>query len=526
MASSYQPDGLQGIDPLVDFIERRPELVALKVQADSVKAQYLPNEAKQEDRIKVPSDLVLNIKKQNVLSFLLSNIWVPVTSMRGKSYATPSLDGSVNATSKVMSISTLWDFFCTLPVFQIALWGPLRALSWPGAILLSLIILYASNAAGTKATDRRDSHHKSTATLSLFAFLLLSLVKTAFSGVGIDLWVGSRDIASNYAYQLATSKLADDKKQLAELQQPKADLVAATNECNQLVDRLQQVNRSVNERMFQSLYVLAYGSKVAESSNAGLSTDQIIDKYGSISKVPGACNQEKILREVAQKDSDLLAESLSERSLKVNAIAPLDYLQEYEPDLFNQHFFQDDKKWGWKSQTNAVAQATDQFWQKLLKGQFGQLGFSLMFLLISLILTVTATLLIYQLSLNPKVKASFSDRLRDELGKRLSAYAQLADQSLSSVPSGLSNTEAESASPEASSHQEGEILSGDDTQVRSLKYLKGYAQTAQDRRLADALYKKLLVDLWAQHVALSGETYYSPLSEDLYEIYTLEEQAS
>ena len=60
-------------------------------------------------------------------------------------------------------------------------------------------------------------------------------------------------------------------------------------------------------------------------------------------------------------------------------------------------------------------------------------------------------------------------------------------------------------------------------EVRSLRYLKSQADSAEDRRWAERLHDSMLVELWLQHVVETGETYYPPLAEDLLQAYQLHE---
>ena len=187
-----RPVGNVDLEQLSSWIKRRPELKDLCKLADNAKVDYRPGGNSLRERLIISTDRRLDYKSGSALANFTSLIWVPGRSLRGKSYATPSLDKTLNASAKMMSISTLWDFFCTLPLLKFGLSTPLAAFSWPAALILSFIILFASNIAGEKSTDRHDRNHSTTATLGLAAFLLLSLIKTAFSGVGIDLFIGSR----------------------------------------------------------------------------------------------------------------------------------------------------------------------------------------------------------------------------------------------------------------------------------------------------------------------------------------------
>ena len=63
------------------------------------------------------------------------------------------------------------------------------------------------------------------------------------------------------------------------------------------------------------------------------------------------------------------------------------------------------------------------------------------------------------------------------------------------------------------------INEGDAFSTKSLRFLKSNGSSVEDRRFAETLFYDILIGLWRQHVMQTGETYYPPLAEDLYELY-------
>ena len=417
------------LDGLCEWIESRPELQHIRKQADESLAMYRPGEEQLCDRFRISKNRTLNKKGGGLIGSIKEVIWVPAQKLRGNSYSTPSIDGTANTTAKMLSISTLWDFVCTLPLFSFGL-APLGIASLPGAVTLSFLILWASNVAGEKSTDRRDSIHSTTATLSIAAFILLSLAKTAFSGVGVDLVLGSRTIQEGYAEQLGIEKLEEQKEELARLEKGGPQLIEAKTKCQTFEGQLANIDRSTNEKGFQSLFVRAYGSKAAEAADQGLSPQQVIQKYGSIGQVPGVCRQQKILRQLNIEKASELRANIDSKSTQISSKPPLEYLREQEPNTYTSKFVNNGDKVEWVSGTTAVAQATNQFWAQLGRGEFGLLGFSLLFLIISIILSVAASLMLLQLSRSPQVKASFDEEIRDLLGERMNLYSTKMRQRL------------------------------------------------------------------------------------------------
>ena len=215
MTTSTSP-GQMNDEDFLNWLEQDPGLTKLRAMAAGVVCEYKPGEANPQSRIRCNPPKELEVAKKGPLRWIWNTVWVPGRNMRGVAYGTPELDKSLNSVAKLMCISTLWDFVCTIPLFQFSL-APLAAGALPGATLLSFVLLLASNVAGETATDRRPGH-AAKASWSLAAFVLLCTAKTLFSGVGVDLMIGSQAVASNYAASLSKEKLAKDKAELKRLE--------------------------------------------------------------------------------------------------------------------------------------------------------------------------------------------------------------------------------------------------------------------------------------------------------------------
>jgi len=432
MSPSYKQ---RGIDPeeLFNWLEQQPELAHLRHQAASVMCEYRPAEPVQAMRInQLKRSKELGRKKQGIGNKLIHLIWVPGRNMRGKAYSTPELDASLNSVSKVMSISTIWDFFCTIPLFNLGLSSMLGVAALPGAVVLSLALLVASNAAGETATNRRPEH-ASTATWSLTAFVLLCVAKTLFSGVGVDLAIGSRAIAATYAEQLAQEKLEKDKEELKRLEAGGAEFKRADARCNELREELKTLgaNRAANDTQYVSLFVQANGSNADNFADRGLSAQQLVNRYGSASNIPGVCRQAKAFQELNSIKAKPLTAAIERKSQAIASKPSLTYLEQEEPDIYAEHFRSGPGgSIEWVNGTEAVGQATNQFYFNLLKGEFGLLGFSLFMMSISVILTGAASLMIYFASQNKDVKASFASGLEKFRNERLEDYQRAIEEQI------------------------------------------------------------------------------------------------
>ena len=412
------------IEDLFDWLEQQPELAQLRKQAAATPCEYCPTEITTDLRLKTKANTEL-ANEEGIIGKFRDIIWVPGRNMRGNAFSTPELDRSLSSVAKLMSISTLWDFVTTIPLFSFSLslfsWGAI-----PAGTALSFILLWASNVAGENATDRRPKSI-SKANWSLAAFVLLSIAKTLVSGVGVDLMIGNRAIQAEYAHKLAENKLSEDRANLTEQSKPSSNLIAATQRCSELQDQMKQLgaNRAVNNLQYTSVLVQANGTFEDNKSDKNLTNEELSKKY-STSK--GVCRYEQALKDLQKEKNQSSLNLIEKQENAQKSLPPLKYLEQYAPNIYNEHFKGSGRNIEWVNGSEAVGEATDQFYKKLLAGEFGLLGFSLFTFAISFILTGSASVMLYLIGKNPQVQASYEDALGDFRKRRLSDYENLVEK--------------------------------------------------------------------------------------------------
>jgi hypothetical protein len=422
------PSGKIDIEALFNWLEQEPSLKELREQANRVTCQYRPEESSSITRITAPHSVELDPSQTGVLGKFRDSIWVPGRSMRGKAYATPELDASLNGVAKLMSLSTLFDFICTLPIIYLSVIA-FQAAALPAAFIFSYLLLLFSNASGESATNRaRSSGNK--ANWSLLAFIVVCSLKTVASGPGVDLLLGSQSIAATYAGELAKEKLVKDQRELERLEGSDPAQQAAATRCADLNRRMEATDRRNNERQFQSLFVQAFGSNAEVKSDVGLGSSQLVEKYGSVAAIPGACRQEQVWKELNREKAAPLRAAINQKSGLISSQPSLAYLQEQEPDLFNEHFRSRNGSIEWVSGQIAVAQAFDQFYANLFSGRFGLIVLSMFILTTSTVLTALAAKRIYDISQRDDVKASYTNDLTTVRDQRLDEYGRIVDKQL------------------------------------------------------------------------------------------------
>ena len=416
---------------LLNWIETQPELKFIREQANRTFVSYDISEKDVNKRISVISKNELNIKK-GILQKLWELIWVPGRQLRGTSYSDENLDKKLSATSALMSFSTIWDMVCTFPVLFYVVKG-LSLFTIPAATAASLLLLAMSNAAGKFAMDRNKGN-KTIATFLLFIFFVLSLVKTAFSGVGLELMGGSQRLKNMKAREVLS------QKGLLKTSRPDSkvfeDLFANANaECNRLAaeqDRL-DTSKPSQRRQWNKLNKQMYNDP---KDLAGFDTSEKLSAYSS--KL-GPCTIRNYISGLSGVSDQNVEQSFSNLTKLEDALSPLALLYVRSRGTYYAHFngdalagepfemswMQIDSNLGiqvkadcddqnekclgpirWASGNEAIKVATTDFYRKVYRGDLQSLGSSLIGFIISIILSFTAIVLLFGTSNDIKVRAS------------------------------------------------------------------------------------------------------------------------
>lgn len=416
---------------LLNWIETQPELKFIREQANRTFVSYDMSEKDVNKRISVIGKNELNIKK-GIFQKLWELVWVPGRQLRGTSYSDENLDKRLSATSALMSFSTIWDMVCTFPVLFYVMKG-LAIFTVPAATAASLLILAMSNAAGKFAMDRNKGN-KSIATFLLFIFFILSLVKTAFSGVGLELMGGSQRLKNMKARDVLA------EKSLLNTSRPNTKLFEAlyknsSAECDRLASAQDSLDLSNprDKRQWNKL------QKQMFKAPKDLENSDVDNLLRNFSGQLGPCtirNYIDNITGVADKDLDKSYNNLQKLE---EALSPLALLYLRSRGTYYTHFNGDalagepfERVWididpslgiqvkddcssddarcngpvSWASGNEAIKVATFDFYEKVGKRDFKGLGSSLIGFIISIILSVTAIVLLFGTSSDIKVRAS------------------------------------------------------------------------------------------------------------------------
>ena len=443
-------------DELISWIESQPELDYLRKQANKSLCEYFPENKTPQERIKINPRDEIEVGKEGFLRKFVNSVWVPAQNLRGKTYSSKELDGSLTSVSKVLSISTLWDFFCTLPIFYFAasFLAPIAAL--PLSILLGYLILWGSNLTGENSTNRTKGN-SGRANASLLAFLILSLAKTSVSGVGTDMIISKEAIMEAYAEELVEKKSIGEKGIRNIKKEDSKELILATKQCESIQSQMNQIDTSKRQgrKTYQGMEIRAFGSQlnIDQDTKEGLSPQQIIQKYGA--NLP-PCRKANVLASIEGSKNQISDKDYLKKVTDKNNLSSLAYLYRYHLDEYFEYFrgrpagqlkqqwvnkesgalakdkygnntlTETDGKLEWANGSLAVEQTTKQFFNKLTDpNKIASLGLSLFALVISIILTSTAAILLYTSSKTSELKASFSQSLAKKSNQLISSYRRI-----------------------------------------------------------------------------------------------------
>lgn len=411
---------------LVRWIDTSPDLLYIREAADRLQAQY--NNESKNIVFQTPDRGIVYSKNNS--NWLKEILWPSGKSLRGKTCASQEFDQSCSRNSFLMAGSTAWDAVSTYPIIQVGASAYLGFMASPFAIGVSLFIMIASNWAGQNSCNRTRGK-KIGARGALIIFAALSIGKTILAGVGMDILSNKTGISKEYAANLASAQIDKSQRQLDQLRKlenPK--YLEYKQSCDALKKQLAPLERA--NPLFTTFYVRAYGEYREQKTMQGLTTQDKMNKYGgSISNVPGDCNKQRIQAEFDGAAGDQLSLLLDKWRAEKESLPELEFLSKNFPKVYNDQFMTESsqKEVVIRDGGQMIGAAWTQFFGKLFdKSRIFQLGFSLFWVSVSVILSAGAVFGLWRISKDEDMKMSFSNELQLDKEKFLEAYSDTLDQ--------------------------------------------------------------------------------------------------
>jgi len=411
---------------LVKWIDTSPDLQYIREAADKLQARY-DSEAK-EISFKTPDRNLISKRRNNLKNKLREILWPSGSSLRGITSSSQEFDQSCSTTANLMAGSTAWDAISTFPILQYGTSSYLGFLAAPAAIVMSAGLMFVSNWSGQHSCNRTKGK-KANARGALIFFAVLSFGKTALAGVGMDILVNTSGITKEYAATLANEQIQksqDQLNQLRTLANPK--YLEFKQSCDTLKKQMEPLERE--NPLFTTFYVRAYGEYKEQQAMQGMSTQQKLEKYGdSISNIPGDCNKQRIQAEIDGSAGDALSVKLDKWRSEKEAQTPLQFLSQNFPDVFNDNFKVTRNEVTIRDGAQMVSAAWTQFFDKLFDpSRAGELGFSLFWMFVSIVLSSGAVFFLWGKSKSEDMKMSYSNALLLERDNFLDGYTEALEE--------------------------------------------------------------------------------------------------
>ena len=417
-------DGSVELTPLqlIRWIDTSPDLAYLREAANRVQARY--DSTTGELTFQELGVTTVVSQEKNPKNSLVNLFWPRKNSLRGQSCASEDFDSSNNLTVKFMAASTIWDAVTTYPIIQFGITDFAGWLSMPFAVAISLGLTGVSNNRGQVSCNRTKGK-KNSAKVALLAFLGISFARTAFSGVGIDMIFNRQGITRGHADQLVKDQISDTElrvKELATLQNP--ILKDYADACRATEDQLKGLVK--NNLLWDSTYRKAYGSFRQQEQMRGLTNQQIIKLHGSVSNIPGDCNRQRIQTDLDGEAATALRNKLKVYRSDQENMNSYTFLSTHFPDTYEEQFtVNSDGEVQIREGGVLLGTAIKQFYSKLLTpSEIPSLGFSLIGMLMSVILSAGSAYSLWRKSKEEDMLMSYSDQILAERQDLLNGYSE------------------------------------------------------------------------------------------------------
>ena len=349
-----------------------------------------------------------------------AQLWVPGTSLRGDQAVTKKCVKDANTSSVLLSFSSLIDYISSLGLFAFIFAGA-PGLSWAYSVGASTILLGLGNWSGRGMTNRLPGG-KGMANTGLIIFVILSIAQSITSGLGVFLFSGSERVVEAKARQLVT-ELIDEKRGVAEdLADPNHPTLGLDKK------KCTELQKLADAGSFNAK-VDAYGQPGAEFQNP----PPWIRQSWPLEQWPVCHRLTKKENDLAKKSKGYYSQIDQINQRLTQTPTRLQFLQEYEPKIYNQNFKIVDGSPLLKNNAEAFGAAWNYFFSPPA-GPRNDLTLSYVYMALSIITSAGAALQLITYSHHKDTKMSFhapSGDIRSELHE---AYKKDALASVATPP--------------------------------------------------------------------------------------------
>jgi hypothetical protein len=324
---------------------------------------------------------------QKVFQKTLDLAIVHPDTLHGHYRVTPELKKSAWATAAILTtsnwIDAIGNFSCFFFVFKSLTLVP--ALGF--ACLMTGTVLVAVNAVSVGSAHG----HKGRWSLAIASLILglipLNILQTAATGIGVEVFNNQPELAQLRSKDSLEDilKVKENKLALALANQPKV-----INECQQEKQSLETMPRKTDleEKAFQSRYVRIYGTFQSQSQPITLPLDQL----------PLCVRSNRVEADYEKQIQGLKQEISTFNTQRADLGNDLSFLKKIAPEQYDKTFLET-KSWFFlpendqvelRSGIELVTLGTRNFFGKIQRGEWGELGLNLFLVGISAITSLAS----------------------------------------------------------------------------------------------------------------------------------------
>ena len=416
----------------LDFIKNNPRCSKITDDIDDASVILNMRNPDLSQRIKV-FNINKNNDKTNFFREFMDNLWMPGKKLRGKEWTDSPWEDHLNQTAGIMSFSGIFDFLCMSPMLYYLTRGA-GLFSIPLSAICGLLVLILSNKAGEFSMNRGKGRNN-TANFILFAFFLLAFVKTILSGMSIDLLSRSSEIKNDTADKyLQSEKLFVRSENIIY-----DDLLSSSKkECKSLLDQQSKLNtsRKKQRELYSDLQLKMYQKPINPKSN---DPKYLIDNYLT---EYGPCSRVNLINSFKSRNTFNQNKALNIKNNLIDKLSPISSLYIFQRNKFNDIFngnpligsesdlqkyklifdksdinfnidcvdglIKCENKVAWNNSGRVINEAWNQFYGRLINKDWENLGLSYLLFFISILLSTTATIMLYATGNDIRNRASRS----------------------------------------------------------------------------------------------------------------------
>ncbi|MBR8832275.1 MAG: hypothetical protein N5P05_003528 [Chroococcopsis gigantea SAG 12.99] len=370
---------------LADFPYSNDPEILIKYIEQHPKYQELVECAKQGK----PLPKELKIWHRKAIDNLLSVVRCKPEDYYGKAYVTEVIKVEAKKTAGINTAANWIDGVSNLPLYvfsfkSLGLWG-----SFGAGLVLDVLVLWCCNLMAAKAVSTKPDYFKnggkgklcSSAKGAIFGLIFLNVIKSVVSGVGVELLNNQSELNRQKADQVADVYL--DKLKNTPTGLDNHQYIKAVSQCQSGQQDLKALQPG--DPRWDSTYVNIYGAYA----------DRNLDRSSVPTQQLPLCLQAKRLEQESSKKYQEAQKQFNFLSFKrADAGNDLVFLKQNLRNIYYQNFIDkgDVSTAEIANGVEAVSIATENFFGKLSRGQFSQLGFSIFFFSLSMITSAVSVI--------------------------------------------------------------------------------------------------------------------------------------